>query len=131
MKTEDNCIFCKMRDGKFPVDKLWEDEKFFSFLDIHPINPGHVLLIPKKHLDYLFDLNDNEYKELMTKAKEIAIILKKKLKPKRVGMAVEGFGVPHVHIHLVPLNKGNELNPERAKPMDSKELEKIAKRIRE
>ncbi len=120
-----------MRDGKFPVDKLWEDEKFFSFLDIHPINPGHVLLIPKKHLDYLFDLNDNEYKELMTKAKEIAIILKKKLKPKRIGMAVEGFGVPHVHIHLVPLNKGNELNPERAKPMDSKELEKIAKRIRE
>ena len=83
MKTEDNCIFCKMRDGKFPVDKLWEDEKFFSFLDIHPINPGHVLLIPKKHLDYLFDLNDNEYKELMTKAKEIAIILKKKLKPRR------------------------------------------------
>lgn len=125
--TNEDCIFCKMARGEIPVDKIWEDDKHFSFLDIHPINPGHLLVIPKKHADYLFDLSDKEYNELMVKAKELAIMLKKKLKPKRIGMAVEGFGVSHVHIHLVPLNKGNELNPERAKHMDAEELKKIAK----
>ena len=86
-------------------------------------------MLPKKHTDYIFDLNDKEYTELMLKAKEVAKILKKKLNPKRVGMAVEGFFVPHVHIHLVPENRGNELNPERAINMEVKELNKLAEKI--
>lgn len=125
-----NCIFCKIVKGEIPATKLWEDEKYFVFLDKSPINPGHTLVLPKKHTDYIFDLNDKEYTKLMLKAKEIANILKKKLNSKRVGIAVEGFAVPHVHVHLVPLNKGNELNPERAKDMDNKELNKIAERIK-
>ncbi|MEX2017172.1 MAG: HIT family protein [Candidatus Pacearchaeota archaeon] len=126
----ENCVFCRIVQGEIPAEKIWEDEKHFAFLDLNPINPGHTLLLPKKHTDYIFDLNDKEYQELMLNAKKIAKILKEKLLPKRVGIAVEGFGVSHVHIHLVPLNKGNELNPERAKNMDSKELKKIADKIR-
>ena len=124
-----DCIFCKIIKGEIPAVKLWEDEKFFVFLDKSPINPGHTLVLPKKHTDYIFDLNDKEYTELMLKAKEVAKILKKKLNPKRVGMAVEGFFVPHVHIHLVPENRGNELNPERAINMEVKELNKLAEKI--
>jgi len=124
-----DCIFCKMINGEIPVTPLIKDKKYLIILDRSPINPGHTLVIPKKHSDYIFDLNDREYKKLMLKSKEVAKILKKKLNPKRVGMAIEGFGVPHVHIHLVPENKGNELNPERAKPMSQEELNKITEKI--
>lgn len=126
----ENCIFCKIVRGEIPAVKIWEDEKYIAILDVNPINSGHMLLIPKKHSDYLFDLNDKEYIELMLRAKKIAKILKDKLKPKRIGLTVEGFFIPHVHIHIVPLNKGNELNPERAKPSNSEELKKIAEKIR-
>jgi len=126
---EENCLFCKIISGEIPAVKLWEDEKYFVFLDKSPINPGHTLVLPKKHTDYIFDLDNKEYMELMLKAKEVAKILKKKLNPKRVGMAVEGFAIPHVHIHLVPENRGNELNPERAMDMDVKELNKLAEKI--
>ncbi len=128
--TNKNCIFCKIIEGKVPAVKIWEDKDYLVMLDANPINPGHTLLIPKEHEDYIFDISDDKYKKLMVKAKEVAIILKEKLSPKRIGLAVEGFGVPHAHIHLIPLNKGNELNPERAKPMSSEKLKKIASRIR-
>jgi len=124
-----NCIFCKIVKEEIPSAKIWEDEKYLAFLDVNPINSGHTLLIPKKHTDYLFDFNDKEYSELMLKAKHLAKLLKNKLNPKRVGIAVEGFFIPHAHIHIVPLNKGNELNPERAKPMSKEELNKIAEKI--
>ena len=124
-----NCIFCKIVKGKIPAVKIWEDKKHFSFLDMNPINAGHTLLIPKKHTDYLFDLNDKEYSQLMLKAKFLAKLLKNKLKSKRIGLIVEGFLIPHAHIHLVPLNKGGELSFEKAKPMGKEELEKIKKEI--
>ncbi|MBI2057161.1 HIT family protein [Candidatus Pacearchaeota archaeon] len=124
--TNKNCIFCKILKGEIPAVKIFEDEKHFAFLDMNPINSGHTLLIPKKHIEYLFDLNDKEYSELMLKAKHLAKLLKNKLVSKRVGIAVEGFAIPHAHLHIIPLNKGNELNPERAKPMNKEELNKIA-----
>ena len=124
-----NCIFCKIVKGEIPAVKIFEDEKHFAFLDMNPINSGHTLLIPKKHTDYLFDLNDNEYSELMLKAKYLAKLLKNKLAPKRVGILVEGFLIPHAHIHLVPLNKGGGLSFEKAKPMSKEELNKLAKKI--
>jgi histidine triad (HIT) family protein len=125
----ENCIFCKIIKGEIPCVKIWEDEKHLAFLDLGQISPGHTLVIPKKHTDYIFDLEDDEYCELLLKGKEIAKKLKLKLNPKRVGLAVEGFGVPHVHLHMVPLNNGNELNPERATNPPIEELEKIAKII--
>ena len=128
--TDKNCIFCKIIAGHIPATKLWEDKDYFIMLDISPINPGHTLVIPKNHVPYIFDMEKREYDRLMNKVRETAIILKKTLKPKRIGIAVEGFAVPHTHVHLIPLNKGNELNPERAKKMDSKKLNKIAEKIK-
>jgi histidine triad (HIT) family protein len=125
----ENCIFCKIVKGEIPCVKIWEDEKHLAFLDLNPINPGHTLVIPKKHTDYIFDLEDKEYNDLMLQSKIIAKRLKISLNSKRIGIAVEGFAIPHVHIHLVPLNNGSELNPERAKPANQEELEKIAKII--
>jgi histidine triad (HIT) family protein len=124
-QEQKNCIFCKIIRGKIPSYKVWENKKYFAFLDINPINPGHLLLIPKKHENYIFDLNNKEYLELMKNAKFLAKEIKRVINCKRVGIAVEGFFVPHVHIHLVPLNNGNELNPERAKSMNNEELKKI------
>ncbi len=125
-----NCVFCKIVNGKIPAVKVWEDEKHIAILDMNPINSGHTLLIPKKHTDYIFDLKDKEYSELMLKAKEIAKLLKEKLNPKRIGIIVEGFGVSHVHVHLVPINFPDEICNKR-KPIETEELNKIAERIKE
>lgn len=124
-----NCIFCKIVKGEIPAVKIWEDEKHFAFLDVNPINSGHTLLIPKRHTEYLFELNNKEYKELMLNVKKIAKLLKSKLKPKRIGLIVEGFLIPHAHIHIVPLNKGGDLSFEKSKPMGKEELNKIANEI--
>ena len=130
MKTESNCIFCKIISEKIPSVKIWEDKEHLAFLDITPINPGHVLVIPKKHFDYLFDLPDSEYVELMLKTKEISKILKSKLNSKRIGVVVEGFGVPHIHIHLIPINKANEITSGKIMGIKEEELNKIAEKIR-
>jgi len=127
MKT--NCIFCKIVKGEIPAVKIFEDEKHFAFLDLNPINSGHTLLIPKKHTDYLFDLSDDEYSELMLKAKHLAKLLKNKLEPKRIGVIIEGFLIPHIHVHLVPINKGADLSFANAKPANLEELNKLAEKI--
>ncbi len=124
-----DCIFCKIIEGKIPSAKVWEDEKYFAFLDSNPLNPGHTLLMPKKHDDYVFDLPDDEYTELMLKAKTLAKKLKEKIGSKKIGLIVEGFGVPHVHIHLVPINHGHELDSSRAKPATKEELDEVLKII--
>lgn len=125
----ENCIFCKIVKGEIPCVKIWEDEKHLAFLDLSPINPGHTLVIPKKHTDYIFDLEDEEYKDLMLQAKKLAKKLNTSLNPKRIGVIVEGFAIAHVHLHLVPINNGGELNPEKATHPPLEELEKIAKII--
>ncbi len=124
-----DCVFCKIVKGEIPHFKIWEDESYVAFLDIGQINPGHTLLIPKKHSEYLFDMEDAEYSEFLLKAKEIAKLLKLKMDPKRVGLVVEGFGVSHVHIHLVPINKAGELNMEKATHPSKEELEKVVQKI--
>ena len=125
----ENCIFCKIAKGEIPCVKIWEDEKYLAFLDINPIKPGHTLLLPKKHTDYIFDLEDNEYCELMLNAKKIAKKLKSKLKPERIGIFVEGLAVSHVHVHLIPLNQGDLLDPNLARSVSADELNKIAEKI--
>jgi len=130
MTNKSDCIFCKIINGEIPSIKIWEDEKHLAILDVNPVNPGHTLVLLKRHEDYIFDLEDKEYQNLMLTVKKIAKIIKNKLKPRRVGIAVEGFLIPHVHVHLVPINHRNELNPERARPSSSEELEKIAMEIK-
>ncbi|MDJ0747599.1 MAG: HIT family protein [Xenococcaceae cyanobacterium MO_167.B27] len=122
-------IFTKIINGKLPAFPLWENEDFIAILDIHPINPGHTLLIPKQQIDYIFDLPDELYNSMWQVAKWLAPFIQQAMQSKRIGIAVEGFGVPHVHIHLVPVNSGNELNPERATSASSEELTIVQDKI--
>ena len=124
------CIFCEIRDGESSAFIVWEDEKFLAFLDIYPINPGHIDIIPKEHVDYLFDLDEELYSQIFVLARQLAAPLKKATGAKRIGVAVEGFGVPHAHVHLVPLHKGMELDPNRAKKVTEEELGKMCEKIR-
>lgn len=117
--------------NEIPVYKVWEDDNSLAFLDINPINPGHILIIPKEHSDDLFELEDGAYSNLLRNAKDLAPKLKTVMNSKRVGMIVEGFGVAHAHIHLIPINRGNELNPERAKSETLEELQKIQTLLQE
>ncbi len=118
------CIFCKIIKSREQEFKVWEDKDFFLKLDINPINPGHLLLIPKKHILDVFNMPDSLYIKLFALIKKVVPILKTLSKAKRIGLAIEGFGVNHAHVHLVPVNKGNELNPLKAKKANPKELKK-------
>lgn len=102
--TKTKTIFDKIIDGEIPAYKIWEDEKYLAFLDIAPIQPGQTLVIPKKPFEYIFDMDDDEYVDLMKVSKKIAQILKKALNPDKIGMIVEGLEIPHVHVKLVPIS---------------------------
>lgn len=102
-------IFQKIIDGEIPCYKVWEDEEHLAFLDIMPIQKGHTLLIPKKSTDYIFDMTDDDYKNLMIAAKKVATILKKATGAFKIGMIVEGLEVPHVHIKLIPIDEDHTL----------------------
>ncbi|MBI4146193.1 HIT family protein [Candidatus Woesearchaeota archaeon] len=105
------CVFCSIVSGEKEDFVIWENEKFMALLEIEPAKPGHCMLIPRQHIDYFFDLDDNLYAEMFTTAKKLAERLKVAMNVKRIGMAVVGFSVPHAHLHLIPLNKENELFP--------------------
>ena len=123
-------IFSKIAAGEIPSYKVAEDDKHYAFLDINPVAPGHTLVIPKKEVDYIFDLSDDEYLELQLFAKRVAKAMKKSLPCERVGVAVIGLEVPHTHIHLVPINKESDMNFFKEKlSLDSKDMNDIADSI--
>ncbi len=97
-------IFSKIVKGDIPSYKVAEDENYLAFLDINPLENGHTLVIPKKEIDYIFDLDDELYKGLFAFAKKVAKGIEKAIPCKRIGVAVIGLEVPHAHIHLVPIN---------------------------
>lgn len=103
-------IFSKIVNGEIPCYKVAEDENYLAFLDIFPLAIGHVLVIPKVEIDYLFDLNDQKYIGLMLFSKRVALALKQTISCKKVGVAVLGLEVPHAHLHLVPLNNESDIN---------------------
>lgn len=103
-------IFSKIVQGEIPSYKVAEDEHYYAFLDINPLQKGHTLVIPKKETDYLFDLPDEELAGLVVFAKKVAKAIGKSIPCQRVGVAVLGLDVPHAHIHLVPLNGEGDLN---------------------
>ncbi len=127
----DGCIFCEIARGEIDSAKIYEDEKFFAFLDMKPINPGHTLLVPKKHIDNIFDIEEPLYSELFQTAKKLSQPIKNAMKSRRVGISVEGFGVPHTHVHLIPINRGYELDPNKAKSATPEELNEAAEIIKE
>lgn len=123
-------IFSKIAAGEIPSYKVAEDDKHYAFLDINPVAPGHTLVIPKKEVDYIFDLTDDEYLDLQLFAKRVAKAMKKSLPCERVGVAVIGLEVPHTHIHLVPINKESDMNFFKEKlSLDSKDMKDIADSI--
>jgi len=125
-----DCIFCKIIEKDIPAHIVWEDNQFLAFLDVNPVNPGHLLIIPKEHVESIFDLKDEQYKKVFEIAKTLSTPLQNAMQAKKIGIAVEGFGVPHAHVHLVPLHAGNQLNPERATHMDEETLAPIAEKIK-
>lgn len=101
-------IFAKIIEGQIPCHKIYEDEQTFAFLDIHPINPGHTLLVPKIQVDHLWELDDDTYRALMMSAKKLGKHMLTKLDAPRIGLVVAGFDVAHAHLHLVPFYEGLE-----------------------
>jgi len=129
---ENACLFCKVVAGEWPVAKIWENEKIIAFLDQKPVHPGHTLIIPKAHADSIFAIEDPLYIDLFEAAKMLAEPIRTFAGTPRVGFAIEGFGVPHAHLHIVPLTHGAELVPNRlAMPAaDQTELARVAEAIR-
>ncbi len=123
-------IFTRIVNGEIPSYKVAENDRFYAFLDINPLVPGHTLVIPKQETDYLFDIEDQEYQDLMLFAKRVAEGVKKAIPCKRVGVAVLGMEVPHAHIHLVPLQQEGDMDFRKEKAQLTKEeFERIAKAI--
>jgi histidine triad (HIT) family protein len=119
-------LFTKIIKGEIPSYKVAEDEYFFAFLDVFPLREGHVLVIPKKEVDNLFDLEEDLLSRILLFAQPIAKAIEKAFPCNRCGISVIGLEVPHAHVHLVPINSANDLNFVQAKPKASDEQLKSA-----
>ena len=116
-------IFSKIIAGEIPSYKVYEDEYVYAFLDINPIQKGHTLVVPRKEIDYLFNYDQDTYARIMERVQFVAQLLKEKLVCARVCMIVEGYNVPHAHIHLIPTNKPDDLDKNLAHSATKEELE--------
>lgn len=124
-------IFSRIVKGEIPSYKCAENEKFYAFLDINPLQKGHTLVIPKREVDYIFDMEDEEIAEFQVFAKRVAIAIKKAFPCLKVGQAVLGLEVPHAHIHLVPMQSEKDMIFSNKKlELSKEEFEEIAERIR-
>lgn len=124
-------IFTKIINGDIPCYKIAENEQFLAFLDVFPLVKGHVLVVPKQEIDYIFDLPDQLLADLFLFAKKIAPAIEKAVPCKRIGITVIGLEVPHAHVHLVPMDTANDVNFTQPKiKVDAKEMEEIAQKIK-
>ncbi len=123
-------LFSKIVQGEIPCHKLAEDDRFLAFLDVRPVRSGHALVIPKKEIDYLFDLDDNLLADLMVFAKPIAKAIERVVPCKRIGVMVVGLEVPHAHVHLIPIDRIADLNFAHAQPAETDLLAELAEQIR-
>ncbi len=124
-------IFSRIASGEIPSYKVAEDERFYAFLDINPIVKGHTLVIPRREVDYIFDLEDDELAQMTVFAKRVAKAIGKAFPCRKVGMAVLGLEVPHAHIHLIPMQTERDMlfsNPKLS--LEAGEMEVIAAKIR-
>ena len=123
-------IFTKIIKKEIPSYKIAENDKFYAFLDIFPLAKGHTLVIPKKEVDYLFDLEDDLLGEMMIFSKRVAKAIKEVINCDRIGVTVIGLDVPHAHIHLIPINNIHDMDFSKDKlKLDQQEFENIAKLI--
>jgi histidine triad (HIT) family protein len=124
-------IFTKIIKGEIPCYKIFEDKYTLAFLDIHPIQAGHTLVIPKKQIDQLWDLKDEDYFHLMETSKKVALRLRKVLNVGRVGVQVIGVDVPHAHVQLIPFNTAEEFHARQnmTAPVDHEKLRELSNRL--
>ncbi len=124
-------IFTKIINREIPAEIVWENDSYIAIMDIKPVNPGHLLLIPKQEISSVFEMEDQAYSELFLTAKHLARPLQTVMESKRIGIVVEGFGVDHVHVHLIPINNPGEIDSFRAKEAHPQELTALAEKIRQ
>jgi histidine triad (HIT) family protein len=125
-------IFTLIINGDIPSHKIYEDDKVLAFLEIHPIMQGHTLVVPKKQIDHIWDLDEDDHEYLWSVTKKIGTHIREVMGSPRVGITVEGFGVPHAHIHLMPIYHGNDLKKQQNKDYtpSNEELEQVAAKLR-
>ncbi len=124
-------IFSKIVAGEIPAYKVAENDRFLAFLDIFPIQRGHVLVVPKLEVDYIFDLKKSDYTDLMAFSYDIAVKIKKVIKCNRIGVAVLGLEVPHAHVHLIPINNERDMNfSNPKKTFTAEEMQEVAQMIK-
>ncbi len=128
--TEDS-IFTRIIKGEIPCHKIYEDELTFAFLDIHPVSAGHVLVVPKKQIEFVWGLSDEDYQAVMKTAKKVAVRLQEVLGYKYVGEQIVGVDVPHAHIHVIPFNEVAEYRnkPDMDAEPDHAVLADLAKKL--
>lgn len=120
-------VFTRIINGEIPSYKVAEDESCYAFLDINPVVEGHTLVVPKKEVDYIFDLDEEEYVRLQLFARKVAVAVGAAVPCKRVGVAVLGMEVPHAHIHLIPLNSEGDMDFKKVRPsLSSERFKEIA-----
>jgi len=127
----EDSIFTKIVKGEIPSHKVYEDDRVYAFLDIHPVQPGHTLVIPKKQVKYVWDMDDEDYQAFMAAAKKIATHMREVLDKPYVGQAVVGLDVPHAHVHLIPFATNEEFHadPDMTADPDHEALAEIAKKL--
>lgn len=124
-------IFTRIVEGEIPSYKIAEDDRFFAFLDINPLAKGHTLVIPKKEIDYIFDIEDELYSELFVFAKRVGKAIEKVVECERIGITVIGLEVPHAHVHLIPINSIYDMDFKQPKlKFSQEEFQEIAASIR-
>ena len=122
-------IFTKIINGEIPSYKVAENDQFYAFLDINPNAKGHTLVVPKKEVNKLFDLNSETYNGLMDFSRKIALAMRKTIPCERIGMSVIGLEVPHVHVHLIPLNSMADIQFQKKVKLTSEEFTEITNSI--
>src|SRR5690554_826707 len=122
MTKSKECLFCQIIEGLSPSYKVYEDNYYLAFLDSKPIREGHILLVPKEHFDYVFDMPDEGYLLLFGKAKDLSHSLQRALNAQRIGLLISGIAIPHVHLHLLPVFEKGDLDPNLAKYVTQPEL---------
>ncbi len=119
-------IFTKIINGEIPCYKVFEDAHFIAFLDVNPNAKGHTLCVPKVEVNKIFDMEEEQYLDLMSFSRKVAKALEKTIECKRIGMAVVGLEVPHVHVHLIPLHDMDDMRFERKVSLDKATFEQLA-----